>query len=160
MDHFTRIVLSGLGGGLVLLFILAPWRWTAASSARPGLGRDLLRTFFPASARGLWLATLPSLAGVLLLHGLVWHQWWVLGRWPNYGEEFTGVLGGHVQAVWVGMGTLWCSMVAMPVALIVCLLWRRARSGVGMCLVHGVSVGLAFATLALAPAAFLNWLAD
>ncbi len=146
---------------VVLGLVLSPWPKHRTSPEVPRvLWTRLLRMLGPASRGRLLVAALPGILAALAFHGLAVHVRLVLGRWPNFGESVPGWAGVHLQLVWVLMGSLWFVFVASPLLVVLALAWPRARPWVASFLVLGASIGLAYASMFLAPGPFQNWFFD
>lgn len=84
------------------------------------------RHFFASCTRSLsWKGFLWAVAGPLLwlaiFYALVAHVRLALGRWPTFGESFTGwALTGHSKATWYLAAALVVSLYPAPLLLIGC----------------------------------------
>lgn len=130
------------------------------SSLRQVLGQ---RFMVPLTRRGLLWAGVPPVIWTLLFHALVWTVWRSLGRWPEFGEA-TDDWGGLVRILvnvvgWTGLAFVF-SIYGLPIVLVASLCRSRWNHVAVYTLLHAAMLGLAFGSVLLAPAAFLNWLFD
>src|SRR5687768_10311318 len=92
-------------------------------NASSGPGGRLVEFFVPVkaslTARGFILALVVPVAWILFLYGLVAHLLFAVGRWPNFGETFTGALDWHTRAiVWSAVAMYLSLYVAGPLFLL------------------------------------------
>src|SRR5262245_48314071 len=74
-----------------------------------------------------WSLALPAV-WVLVYYLFIGHVWFVLGRWPKFGEQLEGtLLTLHEEASRQLFGALVGSLYAVPVVLFGCLFVRRWR---------------------------------
>lgn len=148
-------------GLAALALVLFPWPRRVASGSGLGEGwPGFVRSLYAVSRWRLVGAAVPGLVAALVFHGLAVHVRLALGRWPTFGENLSGWVDTHLNAVWWVMGSLWFGFVASPLLVLLGLAWPRARPLTGPCLVFGISLGLAYASMFLAPGPFLNWFFD
>jgi hypothetical protein len=114
-----------------------------------------------APSRGITLiAILPGLATLGLFYSLAIHMHQSLGGWPtSIGERgFPSPLVTHA-----GIATGWfavlflASVVAWPIALVLCALVRRWRGGVFYLGAYALSCLICCVGMLIAPAPFLYW---
>ena len=148
-------------GLAALAVVLIPWpRRVQPPGGSSEAWAGFVRTLYPASRGRLVVAAVPGVLAAVVFHSLAVHVRLALGRWPNFGEDIPGWGNLHLQAVWLVMGSLWFAFVAAPFLVVLGLVWPRARAITGLSLVLGASIGLAYASMFLAPGPFLNWFFD
>ncbi len=114
----------------------------------------------PVTLKGLlWSVALP-VGWLALFYGLVVHTRFSLGRWPQFGEKFDGLLRLHETAVWIFVTPLYFSVYAAALAFLACLFFRRSRHLAIYAFIYAAALLLAYAAIFLAPGSFLNWFWD
>ncbi len=109
---------------------------------------------------GFIVAVLPALLMLALFYSLAIHMHQSLGSWPtSIGESgFPAplVTHGYIAAYYFGVLML-VSIIAWPVAFLLCLAIRRWRVHLYYLGLYALTCLLCFGAMLLAPSQFLNW---
>lgn len=114
----------------------------------------------PVTCNGvLWSVALP-IGWLALFYALVIHTRFSLGRWPQFGERFDGLLRLHEIVVWLFVTPFSFSIYVAGLMFLACLCFRQSRHLSIYALGYAMALLLAYAAMFLAPGPFLNWFFD
>jgi hypothetical protein len=142
----------------VATYFLGLWHGQPPGTPR----REFLSRFRAGFSRRGFVASISlSAAWVLLFYAFVLHTRLSLGRWPRFGEHLENAwLSFHGDLVFGVLRWLVISLVAVPLVALVSLVVPRWRPVSVYSLCYAAGIGLALASIPLAPGPFLNWFFD
>ena len=115
------------------------------------------------SPRLTLLSALPSIIMLALFYSLAIHMYRHLGSWPaSIGNRgFSPSLNRHAEITGAYLyGLLFLNVFVWPIALVVCLLFRRLRRFVVYLVAYALCNLLCVGLVLLAPSPYLTWWKD
>jgi hypothetical protein len=113
--------------------------------------------------RGIIIAMMSPVMGLVLFYSLAAHLYFSLGYWPDWNEE-TGsspalILHRQIQMWWCAVVGL-ASVYLWPVAMVVCAAAPKARWVLVYLAIFTLTALACFGLALLAPVRFLDWWQD